>query len=532
MGPFAAYTFSSGLILLVLYIIYKWLLSAENQPRFNRHILLGIYAAAFTALPLYSLMKGFGSGTLSGTVMAELGSVTPATVADLQSEAAIWPRILLFIYLAGIAATALWTLATAIRIARIIASGERIHHHGFTLVLLDRSDVAPFSWGRYVVMCRHEQPDAADIILTHEQAHIGAGHFADLLLAQAVCIVLWYNPASWLMLRELKDVHEYEADERVLSSGINARNYQLLLIKKAVGVRFPSLANSLNHSKLKKRITMMYNQKSSPVRRSRALALVPAAALALVLLNIPAISRAMHTVSDASLAAAAESGLKVTNSDAAVQVAEATAEPSEPKAVAPKDNKRADLPDKFPSFPGGEAELFHYISQNIRYPEDAVKGDLQGRVAVAFTITKDGSIAAAKIVKSVAPSLDAEALRVVNSMPRWTPASKDGKPVDCTYTLPVSFKLQGDDKDKKDDKLKVVGAGTAKKSESSDSKSQIFASWVSSGAGAAEPAIFLNDKPYSGKLSSIDNNDIESVTVRQDDPKYPNGVLYIVLKAK
>ena len=237
MGNFAVYTFYAGVILLALYIIYKWLLSTENQPRFNRVVLLSIYATAFVALPLISLVSSLPltSGE-AGAITIDPGTIAMLADGDAAATHAAWPRIVLRIYLAGVCATLLWTAFTALRLGRLIAHGEHIRHGAYTLVLLDRDDIAPFSWGSYVVLSRNEAADSTSMILTHECAHIAARHFVDLLIAQAVCNVLWYNPASWLMLRELKAVHEYEADERVLRSGVNARNYQLLLIKKAVGV--------------------------------------------------------------------------------------------------------------------------------------------------------------------------------------------------------------------------------------------------------------------------------------------------------
>ncbi|MDE6198180.1 MAG: M56 family metallopeptidase, partial [Muribaculaceae bacterium] len=257
MGAFATYTFTAGVILLSLYIIYKWLLADDNQPRFNRAVLLSMYAVAFVLYPLVSLCHGMSVGT-EGAIGLELPALAGTEAAAGIASAPLWPRIVLGVYLTGCAAVTVWALLIGLRLALIIAQGRREKRDGYTLVLLDRRDIAPFSWGRFVVMSRDEDSESADMILCHERAHIRAGHFIDLLIAQAVCILLWYNPASWLMLAELKDVHEYEADERVLGSGVNARQYQLLLIKKAVGIRFPSLANSLNHSKLKKRITMMY----------------------------------------------------------------------------------------------------------------------------------------------------------------------------------------------------------------------------------------------------------------------------------
>lgn len=220
MGTFAVYTFVAGVVLFASYIIYKWLLSTENQPAFNRAVLLSIYVVSFAAWPVLCAW----STTTAVPVGIEIDGAAATILAAPEASLFPWATVLLWIYMVGMCVTALWTIAVAVRLRRLIASGEKIYGHGYTLVLIDRDGIAPFSWGKYVVMNRNEGKETAAMILSHEQAHIACLHFADLLLAQAACIVLWYNPASWLMLSELKSVHEYQADSHVLASGINARN--------------------------------------------------------------------------------------------------------------------------------------------------------------------------------------------------------------------------------------------------------------------------------------------------------------------
>lgn len=438
MGTFAVYTFVAGVVLFASYIIYKWLLSTENQPAFNRAVLLSIYVVSFAAWPVLCAW----STTTAVPVGIEIDGAAATILAAPEASLFPWATVLLWIYMVGMCVTALWTIAVAVRLRRLIASGEKIYGHGYTLVLIDRDGIAPFSWGRYVVMNRNEDKETAAMILSHERAHIACLHFADLLLAQAACIVLWYNPASWLMLSELKSVHEYQADSHVLASGINAREYQLLLIKKAVGVRFPSLANSLNHSNLKKRITMMYNQKTSAVRRSRALAIVPAVALALALVNVPSVSRAIDRTASAELILRSNATMdngKVNENRAINQ------ERREPGvfAVETVEEKAGEAsPDVMPKYPGGEAAMYKFLADNIKYPEAAVNDSIQGRVAVKFTIQPDGTVTDISVMKSVCPAIDAEAVRVTKLMPRWIPGEKDGKKVACQFTLPMSFKLQ------------------------------------------------------------------------------------------
>lgn len=208
----------------------------------------------------------------------------------------VWGIILLLAFVTGMAVVAIRTVITWIRLVRVIRSGQKIEHDGYTLVVTDDERFAPFSWMRYVVISLKDYESDGSAIVTHELKHIACHHCVDLSIAQIACVVNWFNPAAWLMRDELMLVHEYQADMAVIDRGHDTQEYQILLIKKAVGARFPSLANSLNHSKLKKRITMMYKAKSGAGRKWKALALVPALALALGLTGVPVVRAAVSTI--------------------------------------------------------------------------------------------------------------------------------------------------------------------------------------------------------------------------------------------
>lgn len=424
MGAFTAYSFSAGIVMLAGYLVYKWLLSTENQPGFNRIIILAIYAMSFI-LPLCNIQ--LASGALSSVTIT---GISPMAIATETPAIATW-RILLWTYLTGIVISASFTLFTLIRLLQLVASGTRTHIGGCILVVIDREDISPFSWAHYIVVSRSEETETLGLIIRHERAHIRLRHFYDLLLAQLACILQWYNPAAWLMLSELKAVHEYQADHAVLREGTNIHQYQTLLIKKTVGGRFQSLANSLNHSNLKKRITMMYKTKSKPVRRFRALAAVPAAALALALLNVPSISEAMTALSSTRLTD------KVNGFSPNSQTAE--------KQEYVSRHNSDETIEVMPEYPGGMPALFDALATSVRYPEDALKAQIEGKVIVGLTIDSDGHMSDATIIQGVDPQLDAEALRAVTAAlgaVTWTPGKKDGKPVKCTMACPVDFKLK------------------------------------------------------------------------------------------
>lgn len=299
MGELLSYSTTSGLFMLALYLAYRLFLARDNQHVFNRSVLLCIYLVSFTSIPLYHTIENLIPQHSSQAFILE--GIEFSEAFATQAHAPIWGSVLIWIYLSGMLIVTAKTIITWIKLIKVIRSGKHIKHEGYTLVITDNDSISPFSWIHFVVINRKDYDSNRSAIVTHELKHIAAHHWIDLLAAQIVCIVNWFNPASWLMRDELMLVHEYQADMAVIESGHNPQDYQLLLIKKAVGSRFPSLANSLNHSKLKKRITMMYKEKSSAGRKFRALALVPMLALAIGIASVPAVRAALVTIGNSAI---------------------------------------------------------------------------------------------------------------------------------------------------------------------------------------------------------------------------------------
>lgn len=119
---------------------------------------------------------------------------------------------------------------------------------------------------------------------------------------------------------------------------------------------------------------------------------------------------------------------------------EVIAQPEPPKQ--PEESKVFDVVEQMPSFPGGQGALLEYLASHVKYPVVAQENGVQGRVVVSFVVERDGSITDVRVVRSVDPSLDREAARVVSSMPRWTPGKQNGSAVRVKYNVPVMFKLQ------------------------------------------------------------------------------------------
>ena len=306
MGIFFIYTVKSSLCLAVFYLFYKLLLSRETFHRFNRFALLGLLVLS-AVLPLVEVGVKQPVPMQQPLLTLEqlLVLAEPSAEASVaQPATAGWVQALLLVYLAGMAfflGRNLWSLgrlAVLLRSGRVEPVGDYLpgRGRGVRLVTHDR-DLPPFSWMRFIVISRRDLQENGREILIHELAHIRGGHSWDLLLADLCIFVQWFNPAAWLLKRELQNIHEYEADETVIREGVDAKHYQLLLIRKAVGIRLYSMANSFNHSKLKKRITMMLKEKSNPWARLKYLYVLPLAAIAVTAFARPEISGKMDEIS-------------------------------------------------------------------------------------------------------------------------------------------------------------------------------------------------------------------------------------------
>jgi TonB family protein len=366
-----------------------------------------------------------------------------AVVADGEVDAVYpvkwWCAGVMALYFTGLLFFLLRELFIWSRMHSVISRSSHVTMpDGNVLCIHSDESIAPFSWYRYIVMSQKDYDEGGTTVIMHESMHIKARHWLDLLLAEAVALLVWYNPAGWLMRNELQAVHEYEADNGVVTGGANVRDYQLLLIQKAVGSRFPSIANSLDHSNLSKRIKMMLRKKSSPEQRWRAIAAVPALALTAVVFFNPGVAEALESLSTA----------KVTNYVAIMQeepAAAAVAEPEQSPLALPSQSGEGDdaytAVETMPRYEGGEAALMKFIASNLKW----IPGGKNGRLIMQFVVKKDGTVGDVKVLRSLSPEQDAEAERVVRML-KFTPGMMQGKPVDVWYTLPVSFRSKADAK--------------------------------------------------------------------------------------
>ena len=595
MTDFLIYDAKVAVLIAVFYMFYRLLLSRETFHRVNRIVLLATAVASFV-LPL-CVITMHETVTVEAVPTVAIGDIQMEPIAEARPE--WWQIALPILFIIGMCATLGHTLLSLIRIILLIRRSEQHPQEDGTIVCVTgNAALSPFSWMHYIVMNRADYEAHDSAILAHERGHIRLRHSWDLLLVDTLTALQWFNPAMWMLRQDLRAIHEYEADGEVLSQGINARQYQYLLITKAASIGGYSIANGISHSTLKNRIKMMTNMKSKSSHLLKLLALIPivGAALALnaktvtdvvyanneagvssveamiakaienadaqevtadskslsfrvvfwpenapvegvtvevidqgktiqktetgdkgeVSVNVPvgstvrftlidkvkevkitkelAAKGGVHTVAfgdgsedfedkpitiqgivydDASTpivgavvqvvgtkkGTVTDRGgkfrLDASTGDALlfsyvgydpeqIGVAKLTVDKKECTVRLKKTDtsKVYDVVEEMPQFPGGPAAMMPYIAKNLRYPKEAEQNGIQGRVIVTFTIEKDGSISDAHVVKPVNPALDAEALRVVNAMPKWEPGKQGGEPMRVKYTIPITFRLQ------------------------------------------------------------------------------------------
>lgn len=554
MGTFLVYILKSAVCLAMFYLFYRLLLSKETFHRFNRMALLGVMLLS-CLLPLVKVTVEQASPVNAQVMSMEdlllMYQWNSEAVVEEGSRPFHWQEGLVLVYFVGlffVIVRHLWSLGRMLYLIRH-SRCERLDN-GIRLVV-HRRKLAPFSWMRYIVISETDLKESGHHILVHEMAHIHHRHSWDLLLTEACAWLQWFNPAIWLLKQELQNIHEYEADEEVLRQGINAKEYQMLLIKKAVGARLYSIANSFNHSSLKKRITMMIRKKSNPWARAKYLYVLPLAAVTVAAFARPEISKpldeissvkvndlsaVLETYADKNVSNPAEKTklkMKVVDeegkpiiaatvlvanttngtltdengnftlevgSDQSIQVAyigmstvtmsvkDCLKKADQTIVLTESDTKKyvkvvASVPqtvvsddqtfsvvEQMPEYPGGMRAGLEFMARNLRYPTKAREAGKQGRVIVQFVVRKDGSLSDFKVLCPVDPWLDAEAIRVISTMPKLKPGMQDGKPVSVKFTLPVTFMLEGTNNKPKsgDNDVVVVGYGVQKSEESVD----------------------------------------------------------------
>ncbi len=447
MGALLIYLLKSSLMLALSVVLFMLLMRRETFHGINRVLLLAVVLLSllFPAVewevdtPMARIMGSVEQMVISADATVAVGQ--PLAVAVDAGEQAGILHYVMYIYLAGVLLLAVRLIYMYIQVACLVRRGKREDASPFTTqklrLMVHEGESRPFSWFGIVSISRTDLAEAGREIIMHEAAHIRRGHSWDVLFVDLVVIMHWFNPLAWVMKDMLKDIHEYEADSAVLAAGVDAVDYQLLIIKKAVGARLYSIANCFNHSITKKRVIMMCKEKSSVWHIAKALYVVPLAVLAACTFSSPkseepVVKAAENEVAEVKITRVAGNEIPEVNVTSLLK--------EQPQVDTSPVYEEC---DQLPEFHGGMNALMRHLVTNIVYPKESMDANEQGRVLVAFVVEKDGSISDVKIAKSSGfDRLDAEAVRVVREMPAWAPGKHEGEVVRARFVLPVNFRLK------------------------------------------------------------------------------------------
>lgn len=420
----------STLLLTAFYAFFMLFMRKTTFFRFNRIVLLAGTAACML-LPLIKFNIGSAAAMLglhAPDVVLQLPQIVLTEVpaagspsGEMETGGSFnWSLLLTAIYVTGCAAALTFSASSLLRILRLIRKNPGTAYRECK-VHTPASATHSFSFMNHIVMSRSDYGNHPEILL-HEYMHTRLRHSVDVLFMSLVCALYWFNPLVWIMLSELRMLHEYETDEAVLKHGIDATQYQLLLVRKAVGDRRFLIANSFNHCKLKNRITMMQKLKTTKWARLAYIACLPLFALI--------------------LSSSSAEDLQSTPSDTGVPAAnELITTPADQQEVI----RYADVEVK-PKFNGGDVNDFtKWVFSHLEYPQEARKAKITGRVTVQFTINTDGGLSDITVLAGPHETLNNAAVSAISQAPSsWTPGYEDGKPVAVSYVMPILFQLRNE----------------------------------------------------------------------------------------
>ena len=497
----------------VLWLVYRLLFRNSNRLHFNRFFLLTSMLLAL-AMPLLGLLSGLEvpqmanlkQSIFSGTLLNEV-IVTPdgqpvlpevtVTTDATPSRFSIW-QVMGGIYLLGVGVMTLLFLIKLGRLIALIIRSPKRKMDGFTAVFTGKEQ-GSFSFFRYAFF-PSENVDSD--IMRHEMSHIGHHHSWDILFAEVMMVLQWFNPFIYLYKKELQSLHEYQADRDVVATGVDKKNYMMLILQQCTAVDFSGMSNNFSLILTKKRIKMITRNEKAKGLWWRLLATLPVLAILMIANTkvtaqekqvnpnppvdtdtyqivmyeyddedrIPVNDTVLMNDDGSYTEIKREPDVDPETGEKRTKVSFATydkdgnpapggfhikSEPAEGEGVVyrikpqqgfrfpaePDNDSIYQIVEQMPQFPGGESALMEYVSKNVVYPEEAKEKEIQGRVFIGFVVEKDGSIGEVKVLRGIGGGCDEEAVRVIKGMPKWKPGLQKGKPVRVSYQIPIYFKL-------------------------------------------------------------------------------------------
>jgi TonB family protein len=472
MNSLFVYMVKVAIYMAAFYLVYSILLSRDTTYGRNRiFILLSLTSSFIFPLIIFQTVKPLDIqffGKLLSEVFITASSNEPETLNSGSTTSDTLP-VIYFIYIIGVILLILKLSANLINLLFLII---RKKNNGSQIIKFQGFNTAGFSAMGYIFINSRLNPQEAGEIIKHEKKHLDLNHFIDIVFIEIIKAFQWFNPVVFLFNRSLRAIHEYQADQGCLSSGVQIINYQSLLLNQVFKTRAFNLTNSFsNPSLVKKRLVMMTKKRTSSLANMKLLLVLPV--IGLVFLAISAYREIPDTNkqnSDPLTLTQTSSSLSATTQSSPVSLppsslpenksesipATSPPPPPPPKSsesnkttgiVAEENIKEAEIApfvvvEEMPKFPGGDNELLKYIAGNTQYPAAAKANKIQGRVIIRFCVTENGAVNRISVLKGVDPELDKEAIRVVETLPAFEPGRQGGKAVPVWYMVPISFTIK------------------------------------------------------------------------------------------
>lgn len=421
---FLSFIIKSSLAIFVVWGL--WILALRRINRFavvRFTIMVGVILAIASPLVVPMFSKSLPQSV--ATIAAQFSVSVPEVVISRNSNTSTfnWLDILFVSYLSVALIFLFRFLVQLVKIGYLVKKGKCIHNKGITLVKHEKN-LPPFSFLTYCFINPNQIPsDKIDVIIQHERAHIQWNHSVDIIILEIVGIFQWFNPFYWMIRRALVELHEYQADEFVLTSSSNQQLYMESIVSLAFNGIALSLGNNFNKSLTLKRLAMMNTKKVGRLA-------IPALALSFAV--------AVGTIFTISCSKGNEIEAELETVVTARNLSASTNKSNDETVFV--------VVEEMPVFDNDETKEFvkfrQYLAKNLRYPEEAAKNGIQGRVFVSFVVDTDGNVTKVKVVRGVEPALDNEAVRVIQSSPKWKPGKQRGENVNVSFTFPIIFVLQ------------------------------------------------------------------------------------------
>jgi TonB family protein len=432
MNTLLLYVIKVAAYIAAFYLVYTLVLSRDTSYGRNRAFILLSLTSALV-FPFFTLKVFQPSDIpLFGKILSEV--LVTGTLTEIKTSASAQNpfQLISYIYITGVI---IFSLKLFIDLGNLVLLVIRKRTPGTRIIRYNDFHTAGFSALGYIfINAKLDQDEAAEIV-KHEQNHVRKHHFLDIIFVELIKILQWFNPMIHLFDRSLRAIHEYQADNDLLNSGMTIVNYQRLLLNQVFKSSAFNLTNSFsNPSLIRKRMIMMTRKPTSAIAGLKLLSVLPVAILVFIIIS---------AFNEAPV-----------NTTAQTENINAEAPPPPPPPAIDEKNQNnaaeeevvSETPfvavEEMPEFPGGDIELLKFIAENTVYPQVAKENGIQGRVIVRFCVTKNGGISQASILKGVSPELDTEALRVVSQLPSFKPGKQGGRPVPVWYMVPISFKLR------------------------------------------------------------------------------------------